>query len=182
MICGLTALLCPPSQSKIGWVLATIIFVALAALALWWSVRSKPILVRTVLARAGSGTAPTSATVLNASGYVTARREATISSKVTGKVTEVLVEEGKRVEVGDVLARVDDSNIKISLRLAVSQLGATKSALDETKVRLHEAELALKRTTELNKNGIATQADFDTAEAEAHAQSLASAVLVTAST
>src|ERR1035441_9831902 len=57
-------------------------------------------------------------TVLNASGYVTARRQATVSSKVTGKVAEVLVEEGMKVQEGQVLARIDDTNVKTSLRLA----------------------------------------------------------------
>jgi len=104
--------------------------------------------------------------VLNASGYVTARRQATVSSKVTGKVIEVLVEEGKRVEAGQVLARVDDTNIKASRRLAEAQLAAAKAALDETRVRIKEADLQLKRTADLAKASIATQADLDTAEAE----------------
>jgi len=56
--------------------------------------------------------------VLNASGYVTARRAATVSSKVTGKVTELLIEEGLKVQEGQVLARLDDTNVKASLRLA----------------------------------------------------------------
>jgi RND family efflux transporter MFP subunit len=106
--------------------------------------------------------------VLNASGYVTARRQATVSSKITGKVVEVLVEEGKRVEAGQILARVDDTNIKAGLRLAEAQASAAKSALHETRVRLKEAELQLKRTVDLAKNNIATQSDLDHAEAEAH--------------
>jgi len=65
----------------------------------WWLNRPKAIEVRTVLARAASG--PVSdRTVLNASGYVTARRAATVSSKVTGKVTELLIEEGLKVQEG----------------------------------------------------------------------------------
>jgi len=108
-----------------------------------------------------------SRTVLNASGYATARRQATVSSKVTGKVVEVFVEEGKRVQEGQVLARLDDTNIKASLRLAEAQFNSAKSALDETRARLKEAELQFKRTTDLARNGIATQADLDHAEAEA---------------
>jgi multidrug efflux pump subunit AcrA (membrane-fusion protein) len=66
--------------------------------------------------------------VLNASGYVTARRSATVSSKVTGKVVEVLVEEGMKVEEGQVLARLDSSNVEASLRLAEAQLERSTKA------------------------------------------------------
>ena len=104
-------------------------------------------------------------TVLNASGYVTARRQATVSSKVTGKVTEVLVEEGMKVQEGQVLARLDDTNVKTSLRLAEAQLVSATNALAETRVRIREAEQELERQTGLVKNKIATQADYDHAEA-----------------
>jgi RND family efflux transporter MFP subunit len=106
-------------------------------------------------------------TVLNASGYVTARRQATVSSKVTGKVTEVLVEEGLRVREGQTLARIDDTNVKTSLRLAEAQLVSATNALAETRVRIREADQELQRQTGLVKNQIATQADYDHAEAAA---------------
>jgi multidrug efflux pump subunit AcrA (membrane-fusion protein) len=72
--------------------------------------------VSTVLAREISG-ASGDRTVLNASGYVTARREATVSSKVTGKVTEVFIEEGVAVKSGQVLAKLDDTNAQASVQL-----------------------------------------------------------------
>jgi multidrug efflux pump subunit AcrA (membrane-fusion protein) len=56
--------------------------------------------------------------VLNGSGYVVARRAATVSSKVTGKVVEVRIEEGQQVQKGEVLARLDDTNVQAALRLA----------------------------------------------------------------
>jgi len=122
--------------------------------------------VKTAVVRS-SGGAATERTVLNASGYVTARRAATVSSKVTGKVVEVLVEEGLRVQEGQVLARLDDTNVKASLRLAEAQLDSARKALAETRVRLKEAEQELQRQTDLVKNRIATQADYDHAEAAA---------------
>ena len=67
--------------------------------------------------RAGGGSAAGS-TVLNASGYVTARRQATVSSKFTGRVAVVLIEVGLQVEEGPVLARLDDSNLRPALALA----------------------------------------------------------------
>ena len=120
--------------------------------------------VRTVLVREASGNG-IERTVLNASGYVTARRQATVSSKITGKVVEVLVEEGMKVQEGQVLARLDDTNVKTSLRLAEAQLVSATNALAETRVRLREADQELQRQTGLVKNKIATQADYDHAEA-----------------
>ena len=105
-------------------------------------------------------------TLLNSSGYVTARREATVSSKVTGKVIEVLIEEGMKVLAGQVLARLDDSNVKANLQLAEAQLDASRSALAETRVRLEEAQRELKRMIELVKDRISSQAELDRAEGE----------------
>ncbi len=110
-------------------------------------------------------------TLLNASGYVTARRAATVSSKVTGKVVEVLIEEGMKIEAGQVLARLDDTNIRTSLALSEAQLAAGRAGLAETEVRLTEAKKELARIQQLITAGIATQTDLDRAEADA--QSLA---------
>ena len=73
----------------------------------WWFTRPKGIAVKTTQVRTASSGGSGSRTLLNASGYVTARLEATVSSKITGKVTEILVEEGMKVEKGQVLARLD---------------------------------------------------------------------------
>jgi RND family efflux transporter MFP subunit len=108
-------------------------------------------------------------TVLNASGYVTARREATVSSKVTGKVTEVLIEEGMKVTNGQVLARLDDSNVKTSLDVAQAQLASANAALAETEAQLKDADQEFRRTTELAKQHIASQSDLDLAESNAKA-------------
>jgi HlyD family secretion protein len=160
-----------PAKSSPGgrWIILVCLVLLVLAAIYWWSTRPKAIEVRTIMVReASSGGVTGSRTVLNASAYATARRQATVSSKVTGKVLEVLVEEGKRVEAGQVLARVDDTNIKASLGLAEAQLIAARSALEETRVRIKEADLQLKRTEELAKTGIATQSDLEHAEAEAH--------------
>ena len=159
----------PRTSGATGWwISGALTVVAAGALLFWWLNRPKALEVQTVIVRNDSAGAGAGArTGLNGSGYVTARRQATVSSKVTGKVIEVLVEEGKRVEAGQVLARVDDTNIKASLRLAQAHLAAAKSALEETRVRIKEADLQLKRTTELASASIATQADLDRAEAEA---------------
>ena len=141
--------------------------VVLGGGAWWWLSRPQPVPVRTVPVREAAAGGQT--TLLNASGYVTARRDATVSSKVTGKILEVLVEEGTKVEAGQVLARVDASNAEASLQLAQAQLGAVRVSLTETNANLALAELALRRQSDLHAKNIVSQSDLDRAEADAQA-------------
>jgi RND family efflux transporter MFP subunit len=121
--------------------------------------------VATVTERLVGSGAGAADTVLNASGYVTARRRATVSSKVTGKVRAVYVEEGMAVREGQVLAELDDTTARRYLAVAEAQLSAAKRNLDETDVRLKEAQVNLARSKSLVAEGISTQADLDTAKA-----------------
>jgi HlyD family secretion protein len=160
----------PDKAVRIWPIIISIAALVIVGVVVWWLNRPKPIAVRTVLAReTGSASNRVDRTVLNASGYVTARRAATVSSKVTGKVMEVLVEEGMHVKEGQVLARIDDTNVKASLKLAEAQLASARAALAETKARIKEADLNLRRIVELAKNNISAQADLDHAEADAAA-------------
>ena len=154
------------SSSRFWFVAIGVSVLVLAAGAVGWLKRPKVLEVRTVLVREATGNG-IERIVLNASGYVTARRQATVSSKVTGKVTEVRVEEGMKVREGQVLARLDDTNVKTSLRLAEAQWVSATNALAETRVRIKEADQELQRQTGLVRNKIATQADYDHAEAAA---------------
>jgi len=154
-----------PSRAWI-WILVVAVIIGLLAVGPG-VVRGRAVVVRTEAAReAGSGSGRT---VLNASGYVVARREATVSSKVTGKVVEVLVEEGMKVEENQVLARLDDTNVKASLRLAEAELEAAKAARAETRARLDEAGRQLRRITALTAEKVASPSDLDRAEAEVNA-------------
>jgi RND family efflux transporter MFP subunit len=108
--------------------------------------------------------------VLNASGYVTARRQATVSSKVTGKVSEIFIEEGMHVKNGQLLARLDDAYATKSLRLAEAQAAQAASALEETRVRITQAQLDYDRARQLTTSQIASKADLDRAKAELDAQ------------
>ena len=110
--------------------------------------------------------AGTQASVLNASGYVTARRRATVSSKVTGKVIEVNVEEGMAVRQGQVLARLDDSTLQATLRLYRAQLEAARQQIPESEVRLAQARVQLQRQERLRADGLNTPNDIDNARAE----------------
>jgi HlyD family secretion protein len=160
-----------PGSPKRSWplILAIIIILLLLLGGFWWSKRPKPLEVHTIAARALASDSPVDHTVLNASGYVTARRQATVSSKVTGKVTEILVEEGLKVKEGQVLARLDDTNVRASLLLAQAQLASSKAAVEETKVRIKESELNLTRITLLASKNISAKADLEHAEADAAA-------------
>ena len=115
-------------------------------------------MVQTAVARAASQGAG-AGSVLDASGYVTARRQATVSAKITGKVTEVLIEEGQRVREGAVLARLDDTEAQAQLGLARAQLVAARSQLAEVRAQLVQAEQDYARQKELyDRKLIAPQA------------------------
>jgi RND family efflux transporter MFP subunit len=129
-----------------------------------WFTRERPMEVEVVAVTERAAGAQ--ASVLNASGYVTARRKATISSKITGKLVEVNVEEGMAVRQGQVLARLDDASARAGLALAQAQLDAAKGAMRETEVRLAEARLTLRRRTQLAAEGFGPQSDVDASQAE----------------
>jgi len=142
---------------------------ALALLAgagtLWfWVARVRPPLVQTAVARAA---APGGAgSVLDASGYVTARRQATVSAKITGKVIEVLIEEGMRVSEGAVLARLDDTEAQAQIALARAQLEAARSQVAEVRAQLHQAERDHARQEELYRKQFVSAQSLDAAVAQ----------------
>jgi HlyD family secretion protein len=150
----------------VAWA-ATLLLVTAASASVWyWFFRAKPLEVQAVAVAERAGGAGQASSVLNASGYVTARRRATVSSKVTGKVIEVNVEEGMAVKEGQILARLDDSSWRAALQLSEAQAEGARRAVTESEVRLAEAKLTLKRRLQLVKDSLATQAEVDQAQAE----------------
>ncbi|MFQ5534582.1 MAG: efflux RND transporter periplasmic adaptor subunit [Sphingomonadales bacterium] len=103
--------------------------------------------------------------VLNASGYITARRMATISAEITGRITEVLVEEGMAVEQGQVVARLDDALAQVDLRLAEARVVAAGAALQGIEADLNEARRVLRRIRQLAHQNNASEAALTRAEA-----------------
>jgi RND family efflux transporter MFP subunit len=152
-------------RSSRGWLVAIFaLVVLLLGGAGVWRARSAGKEVGTATARETEVSEST--TVLNASGYVTARRQATVSSKVTAKVLEVLIEEGMAVKEGQILARLDATNTEASSRLAEAELRAAKTALEETRVQLEESKLRLERTRSLVADAVLSQAELDRIQAE----------------
>ncbi len=156
------------ARPRRGFPWAPVLILALVTTAgIWWWQRPKALVVKTAVARAqATRVAGESQTLLNASGYVTARRAATVSAKVTGKVTEVLVEEGMKVAAGQIVARIDDSNAQASLALAEARLEAARRTLDETLPTLIFAQQELKRFVELRSTNAASLSDLARAESE----------------
>ena len=157
-----------PEKESSSWRWPVImILAAIIAAAAWffWSNRAVSVEVRTAAVRELKSQA--AGTVLNASGYVTARRQATVSSKFTGKVMEVLIEEGMTVEAGQVLARLDDSNILASFELAKAQLVSAQKGLKETETLLNEAQINYERSRNLVEKKLASEAELDRSRAVA---------------
>ena len=124
--------------------------------------------VRTLLVRQTLAATPGSS-VLDATGYVVARRQATVSSKTTGKVLEVLIEEGMTVEQGQLLAILDASIPEARLALAESQLTAARAQLDEIRVDIRQAQLDRERTSDLASRDLASRAELDRARLQVQA-------------
>ncbi len=170
---SLDALKIDRSPNDRSWVARTLWFVFVAAVVgiggaagwRWWEEARIPV-VRAVPVRQAL-LANGQPTILNASGYVTARLQSTVSSEVTGRIVEVLVEEGMAVTEGQILARLDDTAERAYLALAEAQLGAARGALPELEVRHAEARLDLGRQRRLLEPGLIGQADLDAVQAEA---------------
>lgn len=102
--------------------------------------------------------------LLNASGYVTPQRRATVAAKITGRVTGVFFTEGMHVRKGFVLATLDDSDAQRALAAAIANRNATQSSILDLQVQLKNAQIELRRAQELKSAGIDTQEALDTAQ------------------
>ncbi len=158
----------PPASRKGLWIaLAVVAALLLLAIAGWlWFGRDQGIEVRSadVLAIGNGGAA--SASVLDATGYVVARRMATVSAKVPGKVREVLIEEGQRVEPGQVIATLDPIDAEQQRTLSASQLQAARSQAAGVQAQLKEAEANAARLGALVGQKLVSRAQYEQAIAQ----------------
>jgi HlyD family secretion protein len=135
-----------------------VIFAGIVAAA--YAFRSqKPVVEVATAAKAPGGRQ----TLLNASGYVTPRRRATIAAKITGRVTGVFFDEGTRVAEGQLLATLDDSDVKRALESARADRNSSQAAIADFEVQLRNAQIELRRAEQLQKAGVQTQEALDNA-------------------
>jgi RND family efflux transporter MFP subunit len=143
------------------WLAGAAAVLILAGLAWFWS-RPKGVPVHVAVAMAAStGGAAAAASILDASGYVVARRQATVASKITGKMVELDIEEGDRVKEGQVIARLDDTNLRAALDAARAQLDYSRSGLAETEVNLKNAKRDYERQKSLLGGHFVSQSAVD---------------------
>ncbi len=102
-------------------------------------------------------------TLLNASGYVVAQRKAAVAAKTTGQLEWLGVEEGSRVQKGDILARLENRDVVASRDQAAANLANSKAVLEQAKAELRDASLSFDRQKELFSQGIVAKADYDSA-------------------
>src|SRR5437660_1947287 len=110
---------------------------------------------------------PGQQTLLNASGYVTPRRRATVAAKITGRVTGVFFDEGNHAKEGQLLATLDDSDVKRALDSAVADRDSSRAAVQDYEVQLRYAEIQLHRAQELKAANVQSQDQLDNARTQA---------------
>jgi RND family efflux transporter MFP subunit len=142
---------------------AVILGILVIGAGVFFALQKKVPAVEVVSAHATGPGQAQAATLLNASGYVTPRRRATVAAKVTARVQEIYVDEGMRVKSGQVLAVLDQSDYKVRLNSAIADRNSTQAQLDDLQVNLKNAEVELHRTEQLKTDGISTQQALDTA-------------------
>jgi len=147
-----------PNIRLITIVILAVIVVVLVA---WYLAAKRGPVVEIATARAVGGS---STAVLNASGYVTPRRRSTISAKITGKIKEILIEEGMAVEAGQVIATLDDLDARATLRAAEAEMDVAIAMKTELEVELKNARRTLERQRELRERNLNSQEDLDNAE------------------
>ena len=104
-------------------------------------------------------------TLLNASGYVVAQRKAAVASKITGRLEWLGVEEGSRVSSGEVIARLENLDLLAAIHQAEASVEVAKASLEQVRAEMRDADQSYGRMKVLLKQGIVSQADFDTVEA-----------------
>lgn len=150
------------------WAFAAATVIGGAGLTAWYFSRSAAVPIRTAVAISlGNQTAPLgAASLLDASGYVVARRRATVASKVTGKVIEVSLEEGQRVERGQIIARLDDSNARAALAQSEAQVKQAEAVMTSAQTAYEDALPIFERNQRQKDAAVISAQSFD----QAHAQ------------
>jgi RND family efflux transporter MFP subunit len=137
----------------VGGVLLVLLLIALAG---WFVMGRRAIEVQTAQAQSPVANAAAGA-VLQATGYVTARRQATVSAQITGTLTDVLIEEGDHVKEGQVVARLDDSQYKAALDAARTTAAASHALVAQFQAQLAQNQRDAVRNEELAAKGLVSK-------------------------
>jgi len=147
------------------WIIALGVLLAVAAAVWYYGLRPSGVPVHVAVAEAVTeGGASGAGSILDASGYVVARRQATVASKITDKMVELDIEEGDHVKEGQIIARLDDTNIRASLGAAHAQLEYAKAGLSETQVNLANARRDYERQKSLIGGHYVSQSALDNSQ------------------
>lgn len=153
-----------PRRTAVGWgVGVAVIVIALGAAAYVWYPRAVPIQIAVAEPVAEAAALPSS--ILDASGYVVARRKATVSAKITGRVVMVDIEEGQRVERDQVIARLDDTNVQAAVAQARAETEQSRATFTAAEVALANAAPTFQRNQQQFVRAVISAQTFDTAKA-----------------
>jgi RND family efflux transporter MFP subunit len=148
------------------WIAIAIAATVLIGITIFWFTRPSGIPISVAVAREVAGdTVARGASTLDASGYIVARRQATVSAKITGKVNEVLIEEGQRVEKDQVIARLDDSNYRTMYVQSKAQVAQAQANVHAAEVALDNAKPTFERNKKQLAQGVISAQTYDTAKA-----------------
>src|SRR3984957_13737836 len=136
----------------------------IAGAALWFWLRPTGIPIRIAVAQAVTQESTAGASILDASGYVVARRQATVASKITARMVELDIEEGDHVKAGQIIAKLDDTNIRAALDQSSAQLDFARASLAETQVNLANAQRDYDRQRSLLQSHFVSQAAVDNSQ------------------
>src|SRR5882757_2130849 len=155
----------PPSggYGRIWLAAAAIVLIAAGVTWFWMRPTGAPVHIAVAQAVTQDGAAA-AGSILDASGYVVARRQATVASKITDKMVELNIEEGDHVKAGQIIAKLDDTNIRASLEQAKAQLSFAKAGLEETQVNLANAQRDFDRQKRLAADHFVSQAAVDNSQ------------------
>jgi RND family efflux transporter MFP subunit len=160
----------PPPRKLLLPVVVIVALLGAGAIAWWLFAGPSALAVHTAVAQPMS-TSGANASVLDATGYVTARRAATVSAQITGALTAVLIEEGEHVEAGQVLARLDETAQRASLAQAQAQAQAAQSLLVQYQAQVAQSQRDLQRMQDMVGRKLVSQQAMEQARTLVETQS-----------
>lgn len=172
----------PQAVARRRWLLGIgAVVVLLIVLVTWWFVyTAQRVPIHTAVASAAAngagGTATAGASILDASGYVVALREATVSGKAIYKVVDVLIQEGQAVKQGEVIARLDDTNARAALEQSKAQVKQLEAALAAARTAAEDAHPIYLRNQKQLQEGLISPETFDDSKSAYDAAEAASHV------